>query len=309
MYFCIDLGGTFIKYGIVENKEIKYKNKFPLNNLKLQEVLENVSKILQNEIEKNKNLYSKLIGISISFPGIVDSINNKILSTNNKYSDAKEFDFAKWGKETFGVEVKLENDAKMALLGEVYNGVAKNKQNVSLIIFGTGLGTAVFNNGKILKSKNFIAGNLGGHFASVYFGRQCTCGNIGCTEAYSSNWAIDSYVRGKWDIKNSLLGKYEKIDYKAVIDESHNCKIAKEVFEDLMAHWKTLLVNMIHAYDSEIIVLSGGLINSKEYILKPLEDHIKKYAWLPDGAKVEIVCAEEPDYSVMIGGEALFEMK
>src|SRR5258708_8730344 len=89
----------------------------------------------------------------------------------------------------------MENDARMALLGEHAAGAAQNCMDVVIVMLGTGVGSAVMIHGVLLRGAHFQAGCLGGHIPARFHGRLCICGAIGCVEAEASTWALDAIPR------------------------------------------------------------------------------------------------------------------
>ena len=178
MVIAIDIGGTFVKIGLVKNAEV----------IVMTVIRSNSNVVYKKTMQKieSKTKKKDLKGIGIGFPGLVDSVQMKVLSTNKKHDDALEFDFIKWGQEVFNTPVFLENDARIALLGEWQYGAGRGFNNIVMLTFGTGIGSATLLEGKLLKGKYFQAGNLGDHFTINVNGALCTCGNLGCVEAEAS---------------------------------------------------------------------------------------------------------------------------
>ena len=161
----IDLGGTIIKIGLLnETGLVAVKTA----NSSSADGLANNFPTIENEIiqliKEEKVVPTGLLGIGFSFPGLVDSVQNKVISTNKKYDDAPDLDLVQWAKQTWGVPLFLENDARVALLGEWKHGAGAGYENVVMVTLGTGIGSAVLIDGKLLRGKHFQAGNLGGHF-------------------------------------------------------------------------------------------------------------------------------------------------
>ena len=129
-------------------------------------------------------------GIGFSFCGVVDSKRCQILSSNDKYSDSAGFDLARWAQTEFNLPLRLENDARTALLGEWYAGAGRGSNDIVMLTLGTGIGGAAMIDGKLLRGKHFQAGCLGGHLGVNHKGRLCACGNIGCVEAEASSWSL-----------------------------------------------------------------------------------------------------------------------
>ena len=93
-------------------------------------------------------------------------------------------------KQNWNVDFFIDNDARLAAVGEWKYGAGKDTDNLVVMTIGTGIGTSVIMNGKLLRGKHFQAGCLGGHFSVKYNGSMCTCGNSGCVEAYASTWSF-----------------------------------------------------------------------------------------------------------------------
>lgn len=123
------------------------------------------------------------------FPGLVDPIHNRVISTNEKYDDACSISLDKWAWENWEVPFCMDNDARLAVAGEWWQGAARGKNNVVMMTIGTGIGTGVVIDGRLLYGQHFQAGSLGGHFVLDYKGRRCSCGNKGCVEALSSSFS------------------------------------------------------------------------------------------------------------------------
>ena len=102
-------------------------------------------------------------GIGFSFCGLVDPSRCRILSTNGKYDDGPRIDLAGWARDRFGLLLRLENDARTALLGERYAGAGRGFDDIAMMTLGTGVGGAAMIGGRLLHGKHFQAGCLGGH--------------------------------------------------------------------------------------------------------------------------------------------------
>ncbi|MGV8095076.1 MAG: ROK family protein [Mangrovibacterium sp.] len=302
----IDLGGTIIKTGLLNEEGLVatrsveaasangLKNNFPT-----------IEKVIHDLLKENRIAGDELLGIGFSFAGLVDSAQNKVLSTNKKYDDAVELDLPLWARQKWNVPLFLENDARMALLGEWQYGAGKGYENIVMVTLGTGIGSAVIIEGKLLKGKHFQAGNLGGHFIVNHRGIICTCGNKGCMESEASTWRLPELVQSDPKYGTSLL-KHEKIiDYESLFrNASLNDPLAEEILDHCFSVWSAGLISMIHAFDPEVIILSGGIMKSASVILPELQQRINKYAWTPWG-KVKLIKAHNSDSAALYGADYL----
>lgn len=305
----IDLGGTIIKAGLLkdsilaENRTIKA---LPQSGLKIQlyELEQAVEGMLQSQGITEKDV----LGIGFSFAGLVNSEKNVILSTNQKYDDAVNIDLVAWAKEKWNLPLMVENDARMALLGEWQHGNGKGYDDLVMLTYGTGIGSAVLMNGKLLHGKHFQSGNLGGHFVVDFDGNPCTCGGHGCVEAEASSWRLPAMIREHPDFLTSSLKNENHPDYKILIAHARdNDKVAQDVLDKCLKIYTAGVVSMIHAFDPEIIIMGGGIMNS-EIILPELQSRIDKQAWTPWG-KVRLVKAQHLDTAALFGADYLIRSK
>ncbi len=306
----IDLGGTVIKTGLF-NETGLIATELVVVGLAdgLKNKLSEIEHVVDLLVESNGVKPGHLAGIGFAFSGLVDSIKNRVISTNKKYDEAITFDFVKWAKSKWGVPLFLENDARMALLGEWQYGAGKGCSDIVSVTLGTGFGSAVLINGKLLVGKHFQAGNLGGHLVVNHQGTKCTCGNVGCVEAEASTWRLPSLLTEHPDFLSSSIKDEDVLDFKALFNHaSSNDSLAKEVLRHCLSVWSAGIISMVHAFDPELIILSGGIMKSSSVILPVLQQKVNQLAWTPWG-KVKLVEADYPDFSALYGGNYLVRSK
>ena len=301
MVIAIDIGGTFVKIGLIDNGEI-------IGKISIKSHPEKEFKLTMSEIESTINILLKeltvkkedLIGIGVGFPGLVDSVAMKVLSTNKKYDDAIGFDFVNWGKSAFNTLLFLENDARIALLGEWQYGAGKGIDNIVMITLGTGVGSAVILEGNLLIGKHFQAGNLGGHFTINVNGAQCTCGNLGCVEAEASTWKLAELLKSDSRYADSLI-QGNQLDFESLFKyAAEGGELSKTVRDHCLEVWAAGVINQIHAYDPELVILGGGVMKSADVIISFIENKVNKHAWTPWG-KVKIKQSRIPNRSALLG--------
>ncbi len=303
-----DFGGTNIKIGILKDGKVVRKSSIEaFSHMGIEYQLKNVEVEIKKLLQDSNYELQDCSGIGIAIPGLVDNKEKRVLSINEKYKDAETFEFKEWAEVKLGLPLVMDNDANLALLGETKAGCAKGSEDAVLMILGTGIGTAAVINGKLLRGKHYQAGCLGGHFITKVNGKKCTCGSIGCIEAQIGSWAIPDEAASFKEFPGSMLAKCELIDVKNVIlcmDKGDT--FASAFFNHLIDNWSAAVVNLIHAYDPEVIILSGGIMKAGNKILKPLSEKVWQMAWTPWG-KVQFLLAEDPDTSVLLGIEYLLK--
>lgn len=302
----IDLGGTIIKAGLHDGKRlIKSCSEKASSGKGLKNNLPIIEKMINYLLVENNVKGKELLGIGFSFPGLVDSTRNRVLSTNKKYDDAPKLNLVQWGKETWNLPLYLENDARTALLGEWKYGAGQGFENIVMVTIGTGIGTAVLIEGKLLKGKHFQAGNLGGHFTVNHRGTLCSCGNIGCIESEASTWRLPELIKNNPSYLTSTLKNEKLLDYEALFrNVAQNDMLSNKILDHCFSVWSAGLISMIHAFDPEIIILSGGVMKSDTVILPELQKRINQHAWTPWG-KVKLLKAWNINEAALFGADYL----
>jgi glucokinase len=281
----IDLGGTRIKIGIVSGGVILTRKIVPADAAAgLEASLPVLEKEIGALLASVKAGPHALGGVALAFPGIVDPVGQRILSTNQKYDDAMQVDVAGWVKKRWKVPFFIDNDARMAAVGEWKYGAARDTENMVMMTIGTGIGSSAVIEGKVLRGRHFQAGCLGGHISIRYDGRPCNCGNIGCLEAYGSTWCLEEKVKTDGEYSGSLLSRESVIDFYALFEAAEKGDpLAMRIRQECLDIWSTGVVNLIHAYDPEVVVIGGGVMSRPAEIIPYVTEKVHRHAWTPWG--------------------------
>jgi glucokinase len=189
----------------------------------------------------------------------------------------------------------------MATVGEWKFGAGLGSDDIVMVTVGTGIGTSVVIEGKLLRGKHYQAGCLGGHFTVNYSGKQCSCGNIGCVEAEAATWNLAALARNHPNYSNSALSKEEIIDFAALFKLAKSGDlIANEIKLHCLNVWTAGIISYIHAYDPEKVILGGGILKSQAEIVPYIQDKVDKHAWTPWG-KVAIIASSLDDSAAIVG--------
>jgi len=303
----VDLGGSHATCALVEDQAIiGAKTLATEGSVGLAPILPFLADALRAVMHEAGVVTSQCAGLALCFCGLVDHANAKVISTNAKYDDAPRLDLKGWCEQSLGVPFAIENDARMALLGESYAGAARGFDDVVMVTLGTGIGGVAMIQGRLLRGKHSQAGCLGGHFPVLFDGRQCTCGAIGCAEAEAAGWSLPEVCRGARGFASSPLAKgpitFERLFGYAEEDDP----VAVEVRERCFAVWAALTVGLIHAYDPEVVIFGGGVMKSASTILPYLQTYANRHAWTPWG-KVTLRCAQLGSQAALLGAIPLLQ--
>jgi glucokinase len=289
----IDLGGTHATIALVKDDQILGSRRVSLDSARpLEPALAVFAEAIRELLAELQMEAIECEGLALGFCGLADARIGRVVSTNKKYEDAPSIDFEVWCRQEFGLRFGIENDARMALLGERHAGAARGCDDVVMITLGTGIGGAAMIEGKLLRGKHAQAGCLGGHLPAKVGGRPCTCGAIGCLEAEASGWSLP-FLASEWPgFSASKLAGHDNIDFKLLFELADSGdRVAVEVLDYCLKVWAAGAVGLIHAYDPERIVIGGGVMRSAAIIVPYIQAYVKQHAWTPWG-KVEIVAAQ-----------------
>ena len=218
-------------------------------------------------------------GLGIGFCGLASSRSNKVISTNGKYEDAPSIDFDAWSKGALGVPARIENDARLALRGEMHAGAAQGCKDVVMFTLGTGIGGVVAMAGEPLLGARGQAGVLGGHVPVREKGRPCTCGGIGCAEAEAGGWALPEICREWPGFAASELAD-EELNFKTLFAcSAQGDRVAEAIVDHCLTIWAMMTVAAVHAFDPEVILFGGGAMKSGDLILPFIRQYVERYTW------------------------------
>lgn len=299
----IDLGGTVIKAGLLEDGHLVDTLRMPADSASgLAPRLGPLSDAVDSMLEKNGIGPSGLEGLALAFPGIADIKRKGAAAVNAKYPDAPSLDLAGWAASRWPhADFAIDNDARMALAGEWKSGAAKGRENVVMMTIGTGIGTGAVVDGRLIYGRNFCAGSLGGHFVLDYRGRTCTCGNVGCVEALASSFFLPEIISSCAGVSGAFKEDPANMNFKELFRKyKEKDQEAEVVVNECMDVWSAAIVTYIHAYDPETVVLGGGVMKSADVILPYVRKKVNDLAWCP-GGPVEIVAAALGDDAALAG--------
>jgi glucokinase len=235
-----------------------------------------------NQLLRNRGTRaSDCRGIAAGFPGLVETRTGRICSPlAGKYEDATDVDLPAWAQAEFGLLLRVENDARMAVLGERYEGAASDVSDVVMVTLGTGIGTGVILRGRLVRGAHAQAGCLGGHFTVKFDGRPCLCGNVGCAETEASGWALPGLARSRAGFSQSALVGEVDLGFRELIAHAqHGDPVAAEVWDHCLRVWSANAVTLVHAYDPAVLLLGGGVMETSASIVPFIQNYINQHTW------------------------------
>ncbi|HWD91380.1 MAG TPA: ROK family protein [Verrucomicrobiae bacterium] len=301
-----DFGGTRIKLGVVRDATVMAQSVIAAESGRhLTERLEAVAAGLEKLCEQAGIAPAECDGVGFSYPSIIDRRNARILDHFGKFGDASAIDLRGWAEQRLHLPLAIDNDARMALIGEWRYGAGRGSDNCAIITLGTGIGVSAVIEGQVLRGVHGQAGILGGHTTLRTEGGTCVCGNVGCAELLASTSVIDRLAREHPLFAGSALAKRETIDYAQIFHcASAGDECALSLRNRSLETWAALAVNLIHVFDPELIIFGGGLMGSADEIISFVRDYISRHAHTPWG-QVKVAASELGDRAALLACEWL----
>ena len=270
----LDIGGTSIKYTLVnQNGDILYESSETTQSKENPRPLSDIIKsIVRKMTDYARSRDWGIYGIGIGVPSVVD--NGVVLFANNLPElDNQQLDLA---LAEFNLPVFIDNDANLMGLGEVIYGAAKGLSDIVFLTVGTGIGGALFLNGRLYGGYRNRGTELGHLIIHGLNGNQCTCGASGCLEAHASVSALIALYRqlleknGR-EIPSRIDGKYIVERYKAQEKE------AVLAMEDHFRNLSLGVASLINIFAPQKVIIGGGISESGDFYIDNIREQVGKY--------------------------------
>ena len=303
----IDIGGTNTDIGLVrDDGRCMAKKNLPTNkyfdaSLYVSDICEQIQVLM------TEHGVTAIEGIGIAAPAgnyYTGCIEN---ATNLNFKGV--VDLSKLFHKHIDVPVVVSNDANAAAYGELVYGGAKGMKNFITFTLGTGVGSGIVVDGKLVHGKTGGAGELG-HAILLPEGRPCGCGRKGCLETYTSATGIRRTALEMLEATPDYDGPLAKVNpddltSKMVGDAAKDSDLlALKVFEKT-GYWLGIaLANAVAFSGPEAIFLMGGPVKAGEVLLRPVRESFKKHLCFVYDGSVEVRVSELPDNDAAILGAA-----
>ena len=307
----IDLGGTKILIALIDRENgtvIEHVKK----KTKKEKGPENIIKKMVCGIEELLLLTSKQLdeisSIGVGAAGQIDRKNGIIIAAPNL--DCYDLNIKKLLNEKFDIPIFVGNDVEIATIGEQKFGAGKGYNDFVCVFVGTGVGSAIVKDGKIILGATGTAGEIG-HIIVDLNGRQCACGAHGCLEAYASRSAIERRIEGalKKGRKSCILDYLEpgKSITSSMIQKSieREDELVLQCVTEASEYLSGGLASIINFINPELIILGGGLIEAVDYFYQKTIKKARAKSLPVPASKIQFKKAALGDYSGVTGAAFL----
>lgn len=297
MRFGMDYGGTNVKVGVFRDAgEAVVFEQAPLRAFTDGDLLAN----LVDHALRVAGGYDLSAG-GLAIKGLVDTEAGCVVEDIGEGSLLAGKDLRVAFGEALGVPFAVENDARAYAWGEWRFGAGRGTEVMACMTLGTGLGCALVAHGTPYVGADALGGILGGHVSIDRHGPECPCGQRGCLELFCSATALAARVRAAHpDLTASDSADGDPLPpfFEAVREGDAAYRAALDAYLDDLALG---VVNVIHAYGPERVVLGGGVMHSADLILPGLTERVHARAWTVPRRRVGLVAAALGNRAAALG--------
>lgn len=278
-YLTFDIGGTDLKYGIIENHELVYSNKIPSEGEKGGiQILEKIIK-LEKELNPNKDA----LGICVSSAGVINPFTGECVAAAFNipgYIGTKIKDIL---EEKTGLKTWVLNDVNAMALAELNDGVAQELDNFFCMTVGTGIGGAIIIDKKMVWGHSYAAGEVGIHYTSK-------------KENWENRGSSKTLVERAQKLNKNIKNGFEVFTLYDQGDKDMK-KVVNRFYDDLSVG----IANIIHILNPGAIVIGGGVTARGNKFINELKVHLYKYISKYYQENTKILIARYKNESQMIG--------
>lgn len=302
-YFGIDIGGTAIKYGIVDEAgHVLISEEYPDNfDGYKTPILTTLLATSKQFLENNKIDTMTLAGIGVSATGQIDCEAGVVAGVGGNIINWEGAAIKDSLIEKYHLPVTVVNDANCVALAEAWIGGAKGCHDVIVVTIGTGVGGGIIVNDRILLGHRGFGGELG-HIVIAKDGVPCTCGNTGCYERYASMTALVKNVRAVLPIDGLLGYTADKVNGRTIFEQvAAGQPVISKIVDQWIADIATGLVSLTHIFNPEIILLGGGVSAQEELFISKVRTQVKKRVMGNFGKELRVEGAALKNSAGLIG--------
>jgi glucokinase len=304
-YLGIDLGGTNIKSGVVDDEGR------PISSISLETEAErgpvvglaNLAEAGRRAVKASGLSWDEIVAVGLGSPGTMDIRGGMLLDPPN-LPGWVNLPIRERLSQALAKPTVLQNDANAAAYGEFWAGAGRNSQSLVLFTLGTGIGCGIVDHGHIIEGQHSHGAECGHIIIQMTNGRECSCGRNGHLEAYASATALVKRAEEALDAgePSSLTARRSAGALSArTIDQEARAgdALASRLMRETAYYLAVGAVCLMHTIDPDIILFGGGMIAAGRPFLEQIRADIVDMAFPVPAAHTRVEYAQ-------LGGDAGF---
>ena len=296
--FGIDLGGTNIRTALVdETGSLRHRVNSPTPD---GGAPDEIADTIASDLERlNRNEYPVAVGLALA--AVVNPFQNRISKSPN-LPRLDDYHLSEVIEKKTGLPVYLENDATAAAVGEHWLGAGKDFMNMICVTLGTGVGGGLILNGRSYYGADGNAGEIG-HICLDENGPPCGCGSYGCLEQYASATAIVRITKEALE-RFPASSLHSRLEFTA--EDVYDAALEGDgaglhAYAEAGGRLGTALAGLINVLNPDGIVITGGVANSWDLLIRPVELEVRKRAFQQPAERAKIVRGTLGDDAGVLG--------
>jgi glucokinase len=306
-YLGIDLGGTNIKSGVVDD------NGRVLSTISVATQadrgpgvgLDNLTDASNRAVEASGLGWEQIAGVGLGSPGTMDLKAGMLLEPPN-LPGWDNMPIRQLLSERLKKPTVLQNDGNSAAFGEYWTGAGKDAHSLVMFTLGTGIGCGIVTDGLILEGRHSHGAECGHIIIQMQDGRQCSCGAYGHLEAYASATALVKRARETL-AQDEAPSRLRDVDPETItsraISEAASAgdALARRLMRETAHYLAVGAVSLMHTIDPDLVLFGGGMINAGESLLDDIREDVRRMAFPIPAAKTRIAFAQLGEEAGFVG--------
>ena len=300
MYIGIDVGGTNLKAGLVDEAgNIVKVERVPLDFQGPERFAEILAELSKRVIQE------KVRWVGVGLPGAVDG--GDVLFTTN--IPMENVPLERFFRKHLDLPLLLGNDADCAAVGEFFGGAGKGTRDFAVVTLGTGVGAGIIVDGKL---RGGLASSEAGHMVIIQDGEPCNCGRRGCWERYASATGLIQQTKRAMEAHpESLLHEIAAesgVEGRTAFQAAEaGDETALEVCRNYVNYLAGGLTSLINILRPEAVAIGGGVAAAPDrLLLEPLREAVAKESFSRHGGRItKVLRAERGNDAGIIGAAML----
>jgi glucokinase len=303
----VDLGGSNTRIAVVDEEGIVLEER----RIKTPQT-EDVAEIIKVTCDQINSSLTKaglsardVIGVGVGCAGQISQDGRWVRFAPNL--GWRDIPLADAMEERIRRPVMVENDVRVAALGEASFGAGRGVKDLICVFVGTGVGSGILIGGRLLRGWHNLAGEVG-HMKLSPEGPKCTCGGSGCLEVYAGGGHVKRRVMEALESEeDSLLRTEREIHTKTVEDAARRGDaLAKRLWEEIVWALGMGIANLVTLLNPQKVILGGGVVEASPILIDEVRKGISRWATMLSGREVEVVRAALGDKAGAVGASQLF---
>jgi glucokinase len=298
-YLGIDLGGTNIKSGVVDDlgRSISSVSVETHADRGPEAGLATLAEAGRRAVEASGLTLQEIAAVGLGSPGTMDLSAGMLLDPPN-LPGWTNLPIRRLLCDRLGKPTILQNDASAAAFGEFWVGAGRDSRSLVLFTLGTGIGGGIVQDGRLIEGQHSHGAECGHIVIQMDGGRPCSCGASGHLEGYASATSLVKRAREELEVTRESVLREVELSSKTIADAARDGDpLAKRLMTDTARYLAVGAVTLMHTIDPEVVLFGGGMIAAGEWFLAEIQRHVRALAFPIPAAKTRIAFAE-------LGGDA-----